>query len=139
MKNLKEIIIIFAVIFITSICFAASAQPPAKYNLDDQLQKVSEISKYNFMSWDRIDTQSFVLQTSPNDYYLIVLSSPSTKLPFAETIRIPDTNAMVKPGYNNVIVKGNGFTDNCVINKIYKFKDHAQIETIKEQLTGKKK
>ena len=128
---------IFAAIFIAFTCSAESAELPAKYNLDNQLQKISEISKYNFMSWETIDNQSFVLQTSPSDYYLIVLSSPSDKLIFAETIKIPDTNAMVKPGYNNVIVQGSGSTDTYIINRIYKFKDYPQVKTIREQITGK--
>jgi uncharacterized protein YbaP (TraB family) len=137
MKSIKKMAMIFAAIFIAFTCSAESAELPAKYNLDNQLQKISEISKYNFMSWETIDNQSFVLQTSPSDYYLIVLSSPSDKLIFAETIKIPDTNAMVKPGYNNVIVQGSGSTDTYIINRIYKFKDYPQVKTIREQITGK--
>jgi len=108
---------------------------PPKYNLDAQLEKVAEISKYNFMSWDNVDNQSFVLQTGPGDYYLIVLSSPSNKLMFSETIEIPDTNAMVKPGFNNVIVRGNGFKESYIINRIYKFKDYQEVKAIKAQLS----
>jgi len=139
MKTTKLLTILFASLFITSVCSVATAEIPAKYNLDNQLEKVSEISKYNFMSWDKVDNQSFILQTSPSTYYLIVLSSPSDRLPFTETIQIPDTNAMVKPGYNNVIVQGNGFKDTYVINKIYKFKDFEQVKKIKALLTGETK
>jgi hypothetical protein len=139
MEAIKRIAILFTAVFMAYACSAQSAELPAKYNLDDQLQKVSEISKYHFMSWERVDRQSFVLQTSPSDYYLIVLSSPSDRLPFAETIQIPDTNAMVKPGYNNVIVRGSGFSDTYIINRIYKFRDYAQVKTITEQITGEKK
>ncbi|MGA1865040.1 MAG: DUF6491 family protein [bacterium] len=124
-------------LFVSSFCAYARAEVPAKYNLDNQLEKVSEISKYNFMSWDKVDNQSFILQTSPSDYYLIVLSSPSGRLAYSETISIPDTNAMVKPGYNNVIIKGNGFKDTCIISRIYKFKDSEQVKAIKTQLTEK--
>lgn len=124
-------------LFVSSLCTYARAGVPVKYNLDNQLEKVSEISKYNFMSWDKVDNQSFILQTSPSDYYLIVLSSPSDRLIYSETISIPDINAMVKPGYNNVIVKGNGFKDICIINRIYKLKDSEQIKDIKKQLTEK--
>lgn len=139
MKNIKGLIIISVVFFLASLCAAAAVEVPAKYNLDNQLEKVSEISKYNFMSWEKVDRQSFVLQTSPSDYYLVVLSSPSDKLLFTETIKIPDTNAMVKPGYNNVIVQGSGFKETYIINKIYKFKDSNQVKEIKDQLTGEKK
>jgi len=139
MKTIKKLTGISTVLLIALLCAAAWAEMPAKYNLDNQLEKVTEISKYNFMSWEKVDRQSFVLQTSPSDYYLIVLSSPSDKLLFTETIKIPDTNAMVKPGYNNVIVQGSGFKETYIINKIYKFKDSKQVKEIKDQLTGEKK
>jgi hypothetical protein len=100
MKIIKAMAVVFMAMFAAYTCFAASAGVPEKYNLDNQLEKVTEISKYNFMSWDTVDKQSFVLQTSPNDYYLIILSTPSDKIMFTETIKIADTNAMVKPGYN---------------------------------------
>jgi len=137
MKPIKRMAMIFVAIFMAYACSAEPAELPAKYNLDNQMQKVSEISKYNFMSWETIDNQSFVLQTGPSDYYLIILSSPSDKLIFAETIKIPDTNSMIKPGYNNVIVQGSGYTDTYIINRIYRFKDYAQVKTIREQITGK--
>lgn len=137
MKPIKRMAMIFVTIFIIYAGTAGSAEPPAKYNLDNQMERVSEISKYNFMSWEKVDNQSFVLQTGPADYYLIVLSSPSDRLNFAETIEIPDTNAMVKPGYNNVIVHGIGSTDTYIINRIYRFKDQAQVKIIREQITGK--
>ncbi len=137
MKTIKQSFMIFMILFVASLSQYAGAEVPAKYNLDNQLEKVSEISKYNFMSWDKVDNQSFILQTGPSDYYLIVLSSPSDRLAYSETISIPDTNAMVKPGYNNVIIKGNGFKDTCIINRIYRFKDSEQIKDIKTQLTGK--
>jgi len=137
MKTIKQPWMISMMLFVSSLCTYARAGVPVKYNLDNQLEKVSEISKYNFMSWDKVDNQSFILQTSPSDYYLIVLSSPSDRLIYSETISIPDINAMVKPGYNNVIVKGNGFKDICIINRIYKLKDSEQIKDIKKQLTEK--
>ena len=111
---------------------------PQKYNLDTQLERATEISKYNFMSWDNVDNQSFVLQTGPGDYYLIVLSRLSNKLMFSETIGIPDTNAMIKPGFNDVIVPSNGFEESYIINRIYKFKDYEQVKAIKAQLRGNK-
>jgi hypothetical protein len=139
MKAIKETAMIFVVMFIASTCFAASAELPEKYNLDNQMQKVSEILKYNFMGWEKVDSQSFVLQTSPSDYYLIVLTSPSDHLVFSEAVGINATGDVVKPGYNTVFVKGNGFTDTCIINKIYKFKDYAQVKTIIAQITGERK
>jgi len=139
MKAIKLSAIIFAILFIAMVCTTASAEMPAKYNLDNQLQKVDSIYKYKFMGWDKVDNQSLVVQTSPADYYLIVLSSPSTKLLFSESIRIDSKDNMVRPGYNNVIVRGSGFTEDLIINKIYKFKDSKQVKEIEAQLTAEKK
>jgi hypothetical protein len=140
MKTFSKLISAFAILFFfASLSFAAPAAMPAKYDLDKQLEKVDSIYKYKFMGWEKVDTQSFVLQVSPSDYYLIVLSSPALKLPFAEHIRINSTNNMVRPGYNNVFVRSSGMTEEYIINKIYKFKDRKQVQDIEAQLTGEKK
>jgi hypothetical protein len=102
------------------VFMAATNAIPEKYNLDSQLEKVSEISKYNFMSWQTLDSQSFVLQTGPSDYYLIVLAYPAYNLPFTENISIPVTNALLKPGFNSVVIKVNGSTETYIINNFYK-------------------
>lgn len=136
MKTIKQLTMVFVTLFIATVCTTALAEMPTKYNLDNQLQKVDSIYKYKYMSWDKIDNQSFVLQTGPSDYYLIVLSSKSDKLLFTERVRINSTNNMVRPGYNNVIVNGNGFKEEYIINKIYKFKDATQVKEIEAQLTS---
>jgi hypothetical protein len=139
MKTLNKLVSIFTVLIFVSLCAVALAAMPAKYDLDKQLEKVDSIYKYKFMSWEKVDNQSFVVQTSPSDYYLIVLSSPSDKILFSENVRIDSTNNMVRPGYNNVYVRSSGMTDEYIINKIYKFKDYKQVQEIEAQLTGGKK
>jgi hypothetical protein len=133
---LRTVWAITTVLFVSAIALAAEGLPE-KYNLDNELTPVTEISKYNMMGWETVDNQSFVLQTTPSDYYLIVLSSPSDKLVYSENIAITTNNDTVKPGYNNVLVTGQGFEEKHIINKIYKFKDAEQVKTIKEKLTGK--
>jgi hypothetical protein len=139
MRTFNKLISAFIILLFATICYAAPATMPAKYDLDKQLEKVDSIYKYKFMGWEKVDAQSFVLQVSPSEYYLIVLSSPAQKLPFAEHIRIDSTNNMVRPGYNNVIVRSSGMTEEYIINKIYRFKDHKQVQDIEAQLTGEKK
>jgi hypothetical protein len=139
MRTIKQLSKIFVTLFMLSACATTPAKTPEKYNLDDQMENVTEITKYNMMGWETVDKQSFVLQTSPSDYYLIVLTSPSDHLLFSEVIGINATGAVVKPGYNTVFVKGSAFEETYIINKIYKFKDPSQVKAIKDQLTGKKK
>jgi hypothetical protein len=139
MRAIKQLIGIFVLLLILSACATTPAKMPDKYNLDGQLERVTEILKYNMMGWDAVDMQSFVLQTTPSDYYLIVLTSPSDRLVFAEVVGINATGDVVKPGYNTVFVKGTTSEETYIINKIYKFKDFEQVKAIKEQITGKKK
>jgi hypothetical protein len=138
MRAITLLIGILVSLFMATACATAPVSIPDKYNLDNQLENIQNISKYNMMSWDSVDRQSFVLQTNPGDYYLIVLSSPSEKLPFSESVQITNTGDMVRPGYNNVIVSSPGFEGSYVINKIYKFKDYEQVKAITSQLTGEK-
>jgi hypothetical protein len=139
MRAIKQLIGIFVLLLILSACATTPAKMPDKYNLDGQLERVTEILRYNMMGWDAVDMQSFVLQTTPSDYYLIVLASPSDRLVFAEVVGINATGDVVKPGYNTVFVKGTTSEETYIINKIYKFKDFEQVKAIKEQITGKKK
>jgi len=126
-----------ATLFIFVSAYAmASGGVPEKYDLEGQLEKISVITDYTFMGWNKVDNQSFVLQTGPSDYYLVVLSSPSDDLPYSESLIIDSTNNMVRPGFNNVIVHGSNFNDKFIINRIYKFKDTAQMKEIELQLTG---
>jgi len=137
MKTFFKLAGIAAVFIFASAYAMASNSVPEKYNLDGQLEKISVITDYTFMGWNKIDNQSFVLQTGPGDYYLVVLSSPSDHLLFSENVRIDSTNNMVRPGYSNVFVYGNGFNERYIINRIYKFKDPAQMKDVESQLTGK--
>jgi hypothetical protein len=126
-----------AIMMISACAGTKSFQLDEKYNLGDQLEEVTEIHKYTLRSWQKVDNQSFVLQTGPSTYYLIVLIRPSTELLFTETIKISNTGAVVKPGFDRVTVYQAGSPVDYTINKIYKFKDYEQVKEIRALLTGK--
>lgn len=136
MRAIKQLNQLFVALLILSACATAPVSMSEKYNLDNQLESVANISKFNMMSWEHVDRMSFILQTTPSDYYLFVLNSPSDELPFAENIHISSTGSFVRPGYNNVIVFGVNSNERYVIYKIYKFKDYEQAKEIRKQLTG---
>jgi len=138
MRIIIQLTKIFAVLLTLSACAASGVNISEKYNLDNQLVSVDEISKFNMMGWEHVDRMSFVLQTTPSEYYLFVLNTPSDELPFAENIHVSSTGSFVRPGYNNVTVYGVGSRKNYVIKKIYKFKDYEQVKEIRKQLTGDK-
>jgi len=130
---------LFVALFILSGCAVTPVNTSEKYNLDNQLESVAEISKFNMMGWEHVDTMSFILQATPSDYYLFVLNRPANELPFSENIHVSSTGSYVRPGYNNVTVYGVNSNDDYVIDKIYKFKDYEQVKEIRKQLTGKTK
>jgi len=138
MKAIKYYPFVFIVLIFFAACATAPANTAEKYNLDSQLESIPEITKFNMMGWEHVDKMSFILQTTPSDYYLFVLNHPSDELPFAENINISSTGSFVKPGYNNVTVYGPSSTNKYVINKIYKFKDYEQAKEIRKQITGEK-
>ena len=137
MRVIKLSVILCVLFFITSACATTQWTKAEKYDLDDQLEMVSYITRYNFMSWETVDHQSFILQTSPAQFYLIVLTGPSTDLLFAQSISISHTGAMVKPGYDKVTVFGPTESLPYVIDKIFKLKDREQARVIKAQLKVK--
>lgn len=110
---------------------------PMKYNLDNQLVRVDGMPNTTIIGWETIDNQSLVIQTSPSRHFLIVLSSPAYQLPFTETIGVTGLNLSIRPGFDSVIVYGPNFTDRYIINRIYKFKNRAQVREIEAQITGK--
>jgi hypothetical protein len=139
MKAINQFAMIFAIFFIASICAAAPAKVPAKYDFDNQLEQVSEVLDTHFDEWDKVDDQSFILQTSPSEYYLIILRSPSDDLPFSDPVKIGEKNSIIKVGKSKVITTDNGIENRYVISKIYKIKDSDQAEKIRAQLIGPRK
>jgi hypothetical protein len=137
MKLFKQFAAILALSLLVSACATVPAGTDEKYNFDGQLEPVTEILKYNLMSWDAIDSRSLILQTAPSRFYLVILIQPADRLVFTESIKITNTGSMVKPGYDKVIVPGPPYTESFIIDKIYKLEDRDQKKAIKEQLKGK--
>lgn len=137
MKHVKLITFFFTLLFVALACATGSLKSEGKYDLEDQLEPVSEIIRYNLMGWEAVDNQSLILQTAPSKNYLIVLRRPAENLMYSESISISHTGDMVKPGFDEVTVFSSPFSDNYVIDKIYKLENRDQINAIRKQLTGK--
>jgi len=128
--------ICMCVALLISSCATGRIELPEKYVLDDQLESVAYISKYqSYSSWDMVDNQSFILQTSPSEYYLIVLQIVATEMPFSESIRISSSASRVRAGMDRVTFLGqSGTRQPYTIEKIYRLKDREQVQTIREQI-----
>lgn len=138
---MRHILAKMALVLIPFMVFACagtkSFEPNPKYNLDDQLERVTEIQRYSMKDWKKVDSQSLILQTGTSNYYLVVLTIPSTELMFSEVITVSSTGAAVKPGFDRVTVYQAREGRDYVIDKIYKLKDWDQAKAITAQLTGK--
>jgi hypothetical protein len=138
MKVITKPILIFIISLVATACATTQVTLPEKYvTLENELEEVQEIYKFNARSWEKVDNQSLILRTGPSDYYLIVLHRPARSLVFSEAIRITDTVDKIKPGYDHVIVEDSAGRDTYIIQKIYRLEDRKQSEKIKKQLIGK--
>ena len=57
-------------------CAATQRTLPLKYDLDDKLEAVRQISIYNVSNCENIDDQSIILEADRKNYYLLVLRHP---------------------------------------------------------------
>lgn len=136
MKASKLFIPLFFALLMLSACAGGPLNLAEKYkDLDNQLEEVSNIFRFNLKSWEAVDRQSLILQTGPDNYYLILLRRPANDLMFTETIAVSHTGDMVRPGYDRVTVFGISQTEDYIIHKIFKLKDREEAEKILEQLS----
>jgi hypothetical protein len=123
------------VLLLISSCTTGRIKLPEKYIMDDQYELVSHISNYKLMNWEKVDKQSFILQTSPSDYYLIVLQVPAPDLMFTEFISISSSASRVQTGLDSVTLLDRPIKDPpYTIERIYKIKGREQVRNIKAQI-----
>jgi hypothetical protein len=140
MKFLIKIFFLFISSILITACAATSQlQKPDKYGLGNQLQQISMIRNPWITDWDKVDNQSFFIRTEPNEYYLIVLMSPSIELNFQESIAISNSNNMIMAGFSSLIVSiGENIKNSYLIDRIFKINGTKQMHEIRDQLTGVK-
>lgn len=134
MKAIIKLIVVFIIAIMATACATAPISLPEKYNLDNDLEEVTEIFKFRVKSWEKVDNQSLILRTDVKNYYLIVLRRPAPNLVFSENIGISDTVDRIKRGYATVYIANPSGNESYIIHKIYKLKDQQHAKDIKEQL-----
>ena len=105
-----------------------------KYNFDNELPQIEELSDFRIDSWDEIDNQSLILRANVSDYYLIILDRPAVDLPYAEDIGLSVTTGRVRKDFDNVYVETPSGAESYIIHRMYKLKDRAQVTEIKKRL-----
>ncbi len=134
MKAIMKVFSIFVFLIMAVSCATAPRVLPEKYNLDNDLEAVDQISTFKLSSWEQADSQSIILRTSVRDYYLLVLQRPINRMISGLSIGISSTVSSITSGFDRVIVIDSPFTDYYVIEKIYKLKGKEQVTEIKERL-----
>jgi hypothetical protein len=138
MKTVAKLFAAVISLLIISACAAGNIQIPEKYSLDRQLKQITSIYKYGITSWERVDTQSLILERGPGDYYLLVLKIPAPDLPFRTRIRLSSTGDMVKAGMDDVIFYNSAHMEQSYpIERIYRIDGREQMRAIRDQLTGR--
>jgi len=140
MRTCKKFLLVFIPFMLISACAGGIIQLPQKYALDGQLEQVKSIYKYGrILDWESVDNQSFIIEITPGDYYLLILKMPSPELLFLNNIRISSNFGMIRAGWDEVIVyNGAHMRSTYFIDRIYKIKGSQQMRAIRDQLTGKK-
>ena len=137
MKSAIKMFWVFTLLFMITSCATTPPAIPEKYNLDNKLEEVKEITSYRVNGWERVDTQSLILNSNVNDYYLLVLDRPLTGLITSESIGVSSTTTSIKAGFDRIYVRDSVGVEYYTIDRIYKLKGREQAREIRAQL-GKK-
>jgi hypothetical protein len=139
MKEMLRVLCIFSFFIMFSAC--ATTQNgfglPAKYDLGKELKEIDQINTFQLSSWEEVDHQSIILETSRHKYYLLVLRRPMIGVIPSLTIGISSTISSITAGFDRIFVNEDGITQYYFIDKIYELKDKKQVDEIKKQLLKK--
>ncbi len=126
----------FIIMFLTVSCVTTRPPVPEKYNFDNKLEKVERIVIFREPTWEEVDTQSIILETDFNEYYLLILQRPISTNHFE--IGIHGTGSTISAGYDMVVALNEGTGPLYYrIDKIYRLKDKKQKREIRELLKSK--
>lgn len=134
---MKVMIKVFSVSVLLILVVSCATTPnalPEKYNLDNELESVKQITTFTVSSWEEVDIQSIILRANVSDYYLLVLRRPMPTRISGLSIGISSSVSSIKPGFDRIFVKDLAGRQEYVIEKIYKLKGKEQAKEIKERL-----
>ena len=95
MKEMIKVSSIFVLLIMVMSCATTPRTLPEKYNLDNDLERIDQISRFKVSGFEQVDNQSFILRANfkaiRDDYYLVVLRRPIHTLYSNVSIGIEDT------------------------------------------------
>jgi hypothetical protein len=131
----RIIIFTFIIVFLASACATTPSALPEKYNLDNDLEAVDQISTFRISSWKKVDNQSIILRANWNDYYLLVSRRPFHTMILNLPVGIDNAGPTITSGHDRIFVKDHTGRQYYIIDKIYKLKGEEQAKEIKERLS----
>ena len=137
MKTMTKFFSIFMLFIMPVSCATAPLALPEKYNLDNQLEKVDQITTFSKPEWEEVDNQSIILNVNLNDYYLLILDRPLNSRILPITIGISSSISSISAGFDRIVVIDSGFVYYYTIEKIYRLKGREQANEIKKRLGEK--
>ena len=115
-------------------CATSQGILPEKYNLDAYLEQVDQISTFRTTSWEQVDKQSIIIETSWKNYYLLILRRPLDSFIPESSIGITGKGSTIVSGIDKVVVNDFDVKEYYVIEKIYKLSGKDQAGKIKKRL-----
>lgn len=76
MKMIIKAFSILVLLIMTVSCATTPRVLPEKYNLNNELEEVKQISAFRDIDCELVDNQSIILEVNRDDYYLLVLRRP---------------------------------------------------------------
>ena len=117
-------------------CVSPPVTLDARYEFP-QFEVVESFPTFNLDSWQSVDSQSLLINTSPSRSYLVILKGKSHDLQFAESIELTTTGPTVHAKFDCVKVK----LENCShapipisISRIYRLHGKEDITQAKQQI-----
>jgi hypothetical protein len=86
--------------------------------------------------WIEVDQRSLIVQTSPREYYLLVLQTPAPELMFSEDISIYCMGNVIKAGSDSIQFPDYNNNLRYPIARIYRINGPEQMHAIRDQLRG---
>ena len=114
-------------------CASATIDIPEKYNLDNNFETVDRITAFTIRSYENLDKQSLILETTYNDNYLLVLERPRFEIPYGKTNFDYNAPSLIA-GHDRVVMDYHSGPEYYVIEKIYKLKGRVQVTEAKNLL-----
>jgi hypothetical protein len=134
MKYLALILISLSLL-LTGCTSTEESQAKAPQYVFPDLEEVNSIDNFRMDGWSNVDKRSVIVDSRPRQFYLLILDSPSNDFNFAQALLVTSTAGKVEAGFDSVSTASEP-RNKYRIKHIYRLKDKAQKEEIKERISN---